>query len=92
VSVVGRESNELMVGSELSPELSCSPTVNLADRAIEAPPLSLESDPGRLGQPSLFRHLDLHYQLCVDIAKTAAQLGGLSSMREEVASRMRFRD
>jgi hypothetical protein len=89
VSVVGRESNELMVSSELSPELSCSPTVSLADRAIEAPPLSLESNPGRLGQPSLFRHLDLHYQLCIAIAKTAAQLGSLSSTRAEVASGMR---
>lgn len=87
MSVVGRESNELMASSELSPELSLSHIVNLADCIIEAPPLSLESDPGRLDQP--FRHLELHYHLCVDVAKTSAQLGSLCSTRAEAAKQMR---
>ncbi|KAK3386018.1 hypothetical protein B0H63DRAFT_450015 [Podospora didyma] len=74
--------------SELSPELSLSCIINLADCIIEAPRLSLESDPRRLDRP--FLHLELHYQLCVDIAEMAAQLDSLRSTRAEAANQMRI--
>ncbi|KAH6614570.1 hypothetical protein B0J18DRAFT_303122 [Chaetomium sp. MPI-SDFR-AT-0129] len=67
---------------ELSGELSRPPHVNLADPKIELPP-PLEGNPGRLNRPSLFRHLELHYQLRVVVAKAVAQLG-CHSTREEM--------
>jgi hypothetical protein len=56
---------------------------------MEMPTLTLENNPQHPGQPSPFRHMNLHCQLCIDMA---TQLGGLSDSEEdkaEVARRMR---
>jgi len=63
--------------------------VNHADCTIEMPTLTLENNPNCPDQPSPFRHMNLHCQLCIDMA---AQLGGPSASeldKAEIARRMR---
>ncbi|KAK4242975.1 hypothetical protein C7999DRAFT_36706, partial [Corynascus novoguineensis] len=67
-----------MAGSALSSELSLPLNFNPADPAIEVSPLPIESN-----QPSVFRHLDLHYQLCVSVA--AAKPRGESGIRSVIS-------
>jgi len=62
--------------------------VNPADCAMVMPTLTLENNPLRPDQPSPFRHMNLHCQLCIDMA---AQLGGAADSEGEkaqVAKRM----
>lgn len=63
--------------------------VNHADCTIQMPTLVLEKNPERPDQPSPFRHINLHCQLCLDML---AQLGGRSDSeadKAEVAWRLR---
>ena len=63
--------------------------VNHADCTIVMPTLTLENNPHCPDQPSPFRHMNLHCQLCIDMA---AQFGGPSETaadKAEIARRMR---
>ena len=90
MSALGRVDDQLMSPSALSSKLSLPLIVNHADGTVKTPTRSfgLESP----DKPSVFRHLDLHCQLCIGMAKVAAQLGGPSDAalaKAEVASQMR---
>lgn len=63
--------------------------VNHADCTIVMPTLTLENNPNCPDQPSPFRHMNFHCQLCIDMA---AQFGGPSETaadKAEIARRMR---
>lgn len=78
-----------MFPSALGSMLSRPLLVNHADCIMEMPTLTLENNPQHPGRPSPFRHMNLHCQLCIDMA---TQLGGLSDSeadKAEVARRMR---
>lgn len=64
--------------------------INHADCTFEMPTLALEIDPERPNQPSPFRHMVLHSQLCLDMT---AQIS-LRSDREtgKIAEAKRLRD
>jgi hypothetical protein len=79
----------LMSSSSLSSMLSRPLLVNHADCTVVMPTLILENHPSRPDQPSPFRHMNLHCQLCIDMA---AQLGGRPASDEDkavIANRMR---
>ncbi len=63
--------------------------VNHVDCTVVMPTLTLENNPDCPDQPSPFRHMNLHCQLCIDMA---AQFGGPSETaadKAEIARRMR---
>jgi len=62
--------------------------VNSADYAFEMPTSMLEFDPAKPCQPSPFRHMILHYQLCVSLAKAISSVAA-NSLSTELAPRMR---
>ncbi|KAL2198921.1 fungal-specific transcription factor domain-containing protein [Corynascus similis CBS 632.67] len=60
--------------------------VNHADCTVVMPTLTLEYNRDRPDQPSPFRHMNLHCQLCIDMA---AQLGGSLTSEEDKAKAAR---
>ncbi|KAK4251272.1 fungal-specific transcription factor domain-containing protein [Corynascus novoguineensis] len=60
--------------------------VNHADCTVVMPTLTLEYNRDRPDQPSPFRHMNLHCQLCIDMA---AQLGGSPKSEEDKAKAAR---
>ncbi|KAK3983910.1 fungal-specific transcription factor domain-containing protein [Cladorrhinum sp. PSN332] len=77
---------DFALGSMLSRPL----LINHADCTFEMPTLALEVDPERPHQPSPFRHMVLHSQLCLDML---AQLGPHSGAEAgKVAEAGRLRD
>ncbi|KAK5657078.1 hypothetical protein OQA88_3606 [Cercophora sp. LCS_1] len=58
----------------LSSMVSRPMLVNRADCAFEMPTLALEIDPEQPYQPSPFRHMKLHCQLCIDLSKGIASV------------------
>jgi len=69
---------DFALGSMLSRPL----VVNHADCTVVMPTLTLEYNRDRPDQPSPFRHMNLHCQLCIDMA---AQFGSASDSEEDKA-------
>ncbi|KAK0632174.1 fungal-specific transcription factor domain-containing protein, partial [Immersiella caudata] len=58
----------------LSSMLSRPMLINRADCTFEMPTLALEVNPGQPYQPSPFRHMKLHCQMCIDMAEEMASV------------------
>ncbi|KAK0657609.1 hypothetical protein B0T16DRAFT_294301, partial [Cercophora newfieldiana] len=58
----------------LSSMLSRPMLINRADCTFEMPTLALEINPGQPYQPSPFRHMKLHCQMCIDVADGMASV------------------
>ncbi|KAK4191847.1 fungal-specific transcription factor domain-containing protein [Podospora australis] len=77
---------DFALGSMLSRPL----LVNHADCTFEMPTLALEMDPERPNQPSPFRHMNLHCQLCLDcLAELAPRSPAEETNPTELAGRLR---
>jgi len=62
--------------------------INRADCTFEMPTLALEIDPGQPYQPSPFRHMKLHCQLCIDMGDEIASVPS-DKAGTELAPRLR---
>ncbi|KAK3341459.1 hypothetical protein B0T25DRAFT_342673 [Lasiosphaeria hispida] len=77
--------------------LSRPSLVSRADCTFELPTLALEIDPGQPYQPSPFRHMKLHCQMCIDLAAIMASQSKKDSgidtaQRSRLALEKWFRD
>ncbi|SPQ17816.1 e0ba1df1-5ebb-44ee-a2ad-20f47573167e [Thermothielavioides terrestris] len=73
----------------LSSMLSRPLLINHADCTVEMPTLTLENNPQRPNQPSPFRHMNLHCQLCIDMAAQLGRASDSSADKAQVAWRMK---
>ncbi|KAL2261242.1 hypothetical protein VTK26DRAFT_4533 [Humicola hyalothermophila] len=76
---------DFALGSMLSRPL----LINQSDCTLVMPTLALERNPERPDQPSPFRHMILHCQLCSDMAAELGRKPESSSGEAEVAQRLR---
>ncbi|KAK4155555.1 hypothetical protein C8A00DRAFT_31599 [Chaetomidium leptoderma] len=75
---------DFALGSMLSREF----LVNHANSTVVMPTLTLENNPERPDQPSPFRHMNLHCQLCIDMAAELGDRSGPETTKAERAKRM----
>ncbi|KAK4231815.1 hypothetical protein QBC38DRAFT_506542 [Podospora fimiseda] len=76
---------DFALGSMLSRPL----LINHADCTFEMPTLALEIDPERPHQPSPFRHMVLHAQLCLDMIAQLVPPPGVGADKVAEAGRLR---
>ncbi|KAL1841581.1 hypothetical protein VTJ49DRAFT_6891 [Mycothermus thermophilus] len=72
----------------LSSMLSRPLIINHNDCTVVMPTLTLENNPLRPDQPSPFRHMNLHCQLCIDMAAHMGKGSGSDHDKARVAKRM----
>ncbi|KAK1835531.1 hypothetical protein QBC39DRAFT_340470 [Podospora conica] len=62
--------------------------IDRGECSVEMPTMALEIDPGQSYQPSPFRHMKLHCQMCIDLAKEITAVPA-DRMATELAPRLR---
>jgi hypothetical protein len=62
--------------------------INQDDCTVVMPTLTLENNPLRPDQPSPFRHMNLHCQLCLDMAAQLGKGAAASETKAQIAKRL----